>query len=175
MILHGLCRLCWIYGCRRVCVHIISLSKYRAFVPLWILDLTSLFTFTSFALFTAKKMNHLKVFMSLLLLIIFLILFGFKNINRFMQDGVSISQYQISPQKIKAPGILFLHMLYKSNIHRSRTSKILLTLDSVFFFLKELSCRLRLTVEWKKYQKSVLVKSLIRKRRTAWTAIWYPS
>ena len=46
----------------------------------------------------------LRIFVSLLLIIGFVGLFGLKSFSRFLEDGVTISKFEFVPEKISSPG-----------------------------------------------------------------------
>ena len=48
--------------------------------------------------------NNLRIFVSGLLIICFIGLFGLKSFGRFFEDGVTISKYELVPGKISSPG-----------------------------------------------------------------------
>ena len=48
--------------------------------------------------------NVLRIFVSGLLVIGYFGLFGFKSFNRFLEDGVTITKYEIVPEKVISPG-----------------------------------------------------------------------
>ena len=51
-------------------------------------------------------MTFLRIFVSLLLFIGFIGLFGLKSFLRFFEDGVTITKYEFVPEKISSPGKL---------------------------------------------------------------------
>ena len=42
----------------------------------------------------------------------FLVLFGFKSLLRFFEDGVTITKYEFVPEKITSPGIKSIYEIY---------------------------------------------------------------
>ena len=60
-------------------------------------------------------MDYLKIVASLILFIVLFCLFGYQNIMRLMEDGITISQSEIKPAgSIKSPGILiYIFLLLK--------------------------------------------------------------
>ena len=48
--------------------------------------------------------NVLRIFVSGLLVIGYLGLFGFKSFNRFLEEGVTITKYEFIPEKVVSPG-----------------------------------------------------------------------
>ena len=50
------------------------------------------------------SINILRTFVSGLLVIGFLGLFGLTSLKRFFGDGVTITKYEIVPEKISSPG-----------------------------------------------------------------------
>ena len=49
-------------------------------------------------------MDYGKILISCLLIIIFLILFGYESVTKLRQGGISISRYEKEPSTIKPPG-----------------------------------------------------------------------
>ena len=51
-------------------------------------------------------MDFLKIIVSVLLIALFVFIFGHKSFNRLLEDGVTTSNYEEIPHKIQAPGYL---------------------------------------------------------------------
>ena len=58
----------------------------------------------SFGLLNSCTMDHMKIFLSILLLIAFYILFGQESIEKLRKGGISISRTEEETQKFKEPG-----------------------------------------------------------------------
>ena len=59
-------------------------------------------------------MDFGKIFISLVLLILFYLLFGHESISKLRKNGMTISHSEIEPQNIKSPGNdeMKLHTVY---------------------------------------------------------------
>ena len=53
---------------------------------------------------SGNKMDYMKVLVSIILILTFLLLFGYGNINKLMQDRILVTQNEIEPKTIKPPG-----------------------------------------------------------------------
>ena len=58
--------------------------------------------YTLGVMFASK--NMLRIFVSGVLIIGFIGLFGLKSFNRFFEDGVTISKHEVVPKEISSPG-----------------------------------------------------------------------
>ena len=50
-------------------------------------------------------MDYIKIFISIILVLVFYILFGQKSIEKLRKGGISISKNEEEPPNIKEPGI----------------------------------------------------------------------
>ena len=71
-------------------------------------------------------MYYINIFVSILLIVVFFLLFGLKSISRFMEKGVSQSLHEEFPEKIPSPG------LYN---YKNKASRILNVSGCILIFL----------------------------------------
>ena len=71
----------------------------------------------SYALWNSCTMDYIKILISILLLLVFYILFGQQSIEKLRKGGISISRNEEERQNFKQPGNFFAIAISFNGIH----------------------------------------------------------